>query len=156
MPSGPAPSFHFPWILTWAISTASRAGVCLPSSIPSLPNDSILCVTAWRVFAEHTVLFSQPHGPHPHPCSNSLHLCIPVLPSVSWCMSSWVAKRLEAAGVTTLLSHSSPNCHSQVLPREAEIHFQTNPMLSRAFALPFFPSVKLLHCMKYGGGDVVL
>ena len=57
------PSFHLPWILTWAISTASGAGVCLPSSVPSLPNDSILHVTAWRVFAEHMVLFSQPHSP---------------------------------------------------------------------------------------------
>ena len=38
-------------------------GVCLPSSVPSLPNDSILHVTAWRVFVEHMVLSSQPHGP---------------------------------------------------------------------------------------------
>ena len=94
--------------------------------------------------------------PHPRPCSNSLHLCIPVLPSVSWGTSSWVVKRLEAAGITRPLSRSSPNRHSQVFPREAKIHFQTNPMPSQAFALEFFPPVKSLPCMKYGGGDAVL
>ena len=56
---------------------------------------------------------------------------------------------------TRLPSHS-PKCRTWAFPGEAEIHFQTNPMLSQAFALEFFPPIKLSYCMKYGGGNVVL